>query len=50
MVHTIEISDKAYATILKHMRQCDEDSIQAVDDLTENAFGTVWRDLDPNRK
>jgi len=46
-MHTIKVSDKAYKIIMRHCRQMDEPVHQAVDELTEDAFGTVWIDMKP---
>jgi hypothetical protein len=46
---TIKISDKAYNIIMRHVYQMDEPVYQAVDELTENAFGTVWVDMSPRK-
>ena len=46
-MHTIKVSDKAYKIIMHHCRQMNEPVHQAVDELTENAFGTIWVDMKP---
>jgi hypothetical protein len=47
-MQTIKISDKAYKIIMRHVNQMGNETIeQAVDELTENAFGTVWVDMRP---